>query len=520
MRRIFLFIFFMSVFYTVHSRQIININRNWQFSLNQDISLQSRTTVDVPHTWNYDAVAVRNEYYRGVANYIKDIRIPSDWRGKRVFIRFYGVNSEAHLIVNGHFAGEHKGGYTAFTFEITDYLRYGSSNSLWVRVNNSHQLDVMPINGDFNVYGGIYRDVELIVTEDIGISLLDHGSNGVYVSQSEVTSEYAKIDTEIHISSSASKLTNITISVEIVEPETNSVVASKDARIKVEGSEILNLSLSVDNPKLWNGYRDAYLYDLKVKIKSVDIVKDSLVVPVGLRNYTVTSDKGFFLNGNPYKLHGVLYHGDISGRGTAMTKADIEADFDMMLEMGVNAIRMANYPQDPYLFELCDRYGILVWCEIPLVGQDIRSYNGFIDSPVFKENCKLQLTEMVKQNHNHSSVVFWGIFSNLITRDDRLIPFVRELNRLAKTLDPTRLTSASSNQDGDINFITDVIGWSQYLGWKEGAVADMEKWLDQLTTQWFMLKSGIGEYGSGGSVTHVNDTLRRPYTRERLNPER
>ncbi|MCC8089724.1 MAG: glycoside hydrolase family 2 protein [Rikenellaceae bacterium] len=191
-----------------------------------------------------------------------------------------------------------------------------------------------------------------------------------------------------------------------------------------------------------------------------------------------------------------------------------------MIEMGVTAIRMANYPQDPFLFELCDRYGIVVWCEIPLIGQEFGTYNGFVNSRSFKENCKLQLTETIKQNYNHPSVMFWGLFTNLITRDDDPVTFIKDLNSLVKRLDDTRLTTASSNQDGGINFVTDVIGWSQYLGWREGSVSDVDRWLKQLRAEWFMLKSGIGEYGFGGSVTHINDTLRRPYPRERLNPER
>ncbi|MCC8089723.1 MAG: hypothetical protein LIO79_10785 [Rikenellaceae bacterium] len=326
MKRILLFILCVSAICSGYSLQTVNISRNWQFSLNNDISPQSRVTVDIPHTWNYDAVAVKKEYYRGVANYIKDLRIPAEWRGKRVFIRFKGVNSEANLLVNGRFVGEHKGGFTAFTFELTDYLRYGSSNSFWVRVNNSPQLDVMPVNGDFNMYGGIYRDVELIVTDDINISLSDYGSDGVYIRQSDVDGHSARIDAEIHISTSRKRAGNYTVSVDMVEPETGRFAAGEEVSLNLEGSsEVAMLNFTVNNPKLWDGLRKAYLYDIVVKIKSDGVVKDSVVIPYGIRSFEVTPDKGFALNGRPYKLNGVLYHGDISGRGNAMTHDDIEA---------------------------------------------------------------------------------------------------------------------------------------------------------------------------------------------------
>lgn len=506
----------------LEAREVININRNWDFSFNQDVSARSRTTVDLPHTWNYDAISVRNSYQRGVANYIHSLNARSEWRNKRVYLRFNGVNSEANLFVNGHFAGAHKGGYTAFTFEITSFLRFGNpNNSIWVRVNNSPQLDAMPINGDFNIYGGIHRDVELIIVDPVHIAVSDDGADGVYIKQKKITKESAQVEAVVQLSGPQGNNSNYTVRVEVKEPDSDSIVAFREAKVRVDRNDgVATLPLTVNNPKLWNGLRDAYMYDFKIKVSDDKKIIDSLTVSSGFRFFGVTADKGFTLNGEHYEIHGVTYYGDRAGRGTAMRKRDYDADFDLMLEMGANAVRMTNYPQDKYFFDLCDRYGIIVWSEIPLVGQEMGTYNGFVNSQTFRNNCKAQLAEMVKQNYNHPSVVFWGLFSNLITRDDDPTDFVAELNMYLKSLDNTRLTAASSNQDGSINYITDVIGWSQYFGWKEGQVSDINIWLRQLRSEWSSLKSGIGEYGAGGSVTHVSDTLRRPNPRERLHPER
>ncbi|MCD8186212.1 MAG: hypothetical protein LUD68_07105 [Rikenellaceae bacterium] len=178
-RMLFFLLAVLPILYSAQAREVINLNRNWQFSYTSD--LRSRSTVDLPHTWNYDVMSIRLQYNRGLSNYIKEVDIPQEWSEKRIFIRFYGINNAANLFVNGQYVGEHKGGYTAVTYEITTFLKSGASNNIWVRVNNSPQLDFMPINSDFNIYGGIYRDVELIVVDQAHFALNDFSSDGIYL---------------------------------------------------------------------------------------------------------------------------------------------------------------------------------------------------------------------------------------------------------------------------------------------------------------------------------------------------
>ena len=149
-------------------RQDILLNDGWSFRFSHQVERGSERRVDLPHTWNAkDALSGKLDYKRGIGNYEKKIAVPADWKGKRLFLRFEGANSVANVFVNRRWIGEHRGGYGAFVFEITDRVNYGKENTITVRLNNGERLDVMPLVGDFNFYGGIYRDVHLLVTDDV-----------------------------------------------------------------------------------------------------------------------------------------------------------------------------------------------------------------------------------------------------------------------------------------------------------------------------------------------------------------
>ncbi|MCD8186211.1 MAG: DUF4982 domain-containing protein [Rikenellaceae bacterium] len=320
----------------------------------------------------------------------------------------------------------------------------------------------------------------------------------------------------------ASKNANYTVSLSVIDPQTDAVVASQSSRIKADkGAGSGDIPVTIPQPRLWHGVYDPFLYHFHLELKEGDQLLDSLTIPMGLRYWEIDPESSFTLNGRVYPIHGVTRFEDRSNAGNAYHHRMHEEDFALIREMGANAVRMTHYPHDPYFYRLCDRYGVIVWSEIPFTAPEFGADNGYIAKPSFHENGRQQLTEMILQRYNNTSVLFWGIFSNIQTRgSDDPVPYIRELNQWARTLDPTRQTIASSNQDGAINFVTDAIGWSQYLGWQEGQVSDVNVWLSQLTRNWKELRSCIGEYGAGGSLIHQSDTLRRPDPRERLHPER
>ena len=177
------------------------INQDWSFRFSHQVNASAARRVDLPHTWNaQDALGGKHDYKRGIGNYTKKIFIRPEWQGKRLFLRFEGANCVSNVFVNGKHIGEHRGGYGAFVFEITDKVEYGKENTLLVRVNNGEQLDVMPLVGDFNFYGGIYRDVHLLLTDNLCISPLDYASSGVYLIQQQVTDKQATICARVNLS--------------------------------------------------------------------------------------------------------------------------------------------------------------------------------------------------------------------------------------------------------------------------------------------------------------------------------
>ena len=180
------------------SRECYSLNGDWRFFFADEPDAADADYVTLPHTWNIGAE--EGGYLRTTANYMRDIHIPAEWQGKRLFMRFGGAQSVAELFVNGKYVGEHRGGFTAFTFEITDFVRYGAENHLRVIVSNNQRNDVLPLSSDVDLAGGIYRDVELMVTPENIISPLYYGSEGVLVEQHIVSRDKAEGVVKLYLS--------------------------------------------------------------------------------------------------------------------------------------------------------------------------------------------------------------------------------------------------------------------------------------------------------------------------------
>ena len=494
---------------TLAQRENILINQDWNFRFSHQVDKNSSRRVDLPHTWNaQDALSGKPDYKRGIGNYDKKLFIRSEWKGKRLFLRFEGANCVSNVFINGKQIGEHRGGYGAFIFEITDKVNYGKDNTVLVRVNNGEQLDVMPLVGDFNFYGGIYRDVHLLVTEDIRISPLDYASPGVYLVQQQVDKKQAGILARINLSNGTEHPRQATLKLQVKEGDKVVYQADKNVTVaphtKVQSEE---MSFTLPNPHLWNGTEDPFMYQTVITLMKDGKEIDKVEQPLGLRYYTTDANQGFFLNGKHLPLHGVCRHQEWAEVGNALHPMHHEEDTRLMLEMGVNAIRLAHYPQAAYMYDLMDRNGIVTWAEIPFVGPGGYADKGFVDQPSFRENGKEQLKEMVRQHFNHPSICFWGLFNELKENGDNPLEYIKELNVLAHQEDPTRPTTSASNQGGAINFITDNIAWNRYDGWYGATPATLASWLDKTHQSHPQIKIAISEYGAGASIYHQQDSL-------------
>ena len=496
------------------------LNDNWQFRFGHQVEKSTVARVDLPHTWNaQDALSGRTDYKRGLGHYERRLFVPADWKGQRLYLRFEGANSIADLFVNGRHAGQHRGGYGAFVFEITDFVNYGKANTLRVSVNNAETLDVMPLVGDFNFYGGLYRDVHLVRTGPTCISLLDHGSSGIRLVQDSVSKDYAAIRALVALSNGSDTATQAEVLLRLLDGDREVAAQRLTLTLPPDSSVEGSLPVSLRRPHLWDGRRDPFRYRAEVSLWRNGHEVDRVEQPLGLRYYHIDPERGFFLNGRHLPLRGVCRHQDRSEVGNALRREHHDEDAAIMAEMGANAVRLAHYPQAEYFYDLMDRYGFIVWAEIPFVGPGGYSDEGFVNLLAFRQNGREQLVELIRQHYNHPSIVVWGLFNELSMRGDDPVPYIKELNDLAHREDPTRLTVAASNTDGALNFVTDAMAWNRYDGWYGGTPAGLGQWLDHMHTTHPDLRIAISEYGAGASLYHQQDTLVKTVATSFWHPE-
>ncbi len=366
-------------------------------------------TVSIPHNWGWENAQQGKDYYRGPGWYRRELAVTPE-TGKRYFLRFEAASLVADAYLNGKLLGEHRGGFGAFCFEITTNLSAGGTNLLAVRVDNSKFPDIAPLSGDFSIYGGLYRPVHLIVTGAENFTPLDHGSPGVAWLQTSVSSTQAVLDVTAQISNGTKSKLSLRLVATVLDANGNTV-ASSEQKITLAPSVIAPcfLRVNVPQPHLWNGRKDPYLYKAVVELRSADTLVDSVEQPLGLRFFSVDPDKGFFLNGQPYHLHGVDKHQDRFNKGWAVSEADLDEDISLIKEMGCTVVRCAHYQHSDYFYSLCDKAGILVWAEIPQV-------NEISASPEFEETSRNQLLDLIRQNINHPSIFVWSLFNEIAPR--------------------------------------------------------------------------------------------------------
>ncbi len=481
------------------AREVISINDNWRFYFSTENSADYARTISLPHTWNFDQNGTWSASQKSTANYIREVYTPAEWSQSRVFIKFYGVHSIADIIINGRYVGEHRGGATAFTFEITGYINFGDSNRIHVVVSDSPQSDILPISHEEDYYGGIYRDVEMIVTDKTAISPLYYGSEGVLIEQSNINKQVAEGIARIHLSSTQS--TNCALSLSIYDPQGKVVFNKSVAKAKIGNDPVL-VPFSISTPELWSPESPS-LYRFVASVVDVNS-SDSVEVSSGFRSIEYSEQGAIRINGVATPLHAVTLYHDYPHVGGAASRRDIDNDFEIISELGANAIRSATRPHHQYLYERCNSEGVLAWVDFPMVRAPFLGDISYYPTDRFHAQGRQTLTEIVVQNYNHPSVVMWGLFSMLTPRGDNPIPYLKELNELCKQLDASRPTVAVSDQDGAINMISDLIVWNQSFGWEKGLFSDIDIWSNMLHTKWSSMRSGV-YYGQSGRIDQQSD---------------
>ena len=473
-------------------REITKIMKGWEFTGPDGTT----TTVDLPHTWNArDGQDGGNDYWRGTCIYRTHFAAPQfNTASHQVWIQFDGVNASAHVVLNGSPVCNHDGGYSTFRANITELLR--DENELTVEVDNSKNDRVYPQKADFTFYGGIYRDVSLMVVSKNHFTLDYFGGPGIRITPTVQGTDASVQVTTWHDGEGE-------VSIELLDAAGNTVATGKGP----------DITLTIFNAHLWNGVKDPYLYSCKARLVVNGTVEDETTTRFGVRSFKVDPKKGFFLNGKSYPLHGVSRHQDRRGLGNAITREMHDEDMALIKEIGANTIRLAHYQHDQYFYDLCDEVGMVVWAEIPYISEHM---------PNGRENTISQMKELIIQNYNHPCIVCWGVSNEITisTKDKKdMLDNHRQLNDLCHEMDKTRLTTlACYAMCGPFNrsaHITDMVSWNLYLGWYVPGFILNDLWMGFFHLCFPNRPFGYSEYGAEGMPNlHSTHPHRGDHTEE------
>lgn len=503
------------------------INSGWLFqkgevnAVNGVESPDEWTHVNLPHTWNIaDVQDEERGYYRGPGWYAKVLRVPAEWKDKRVFIHFEGANQEATVFLNGKPLGYHIGGYTAFRFDLTPYLKFGDENLLTVRVTNERKESIPPLSGDFTIYGGIYRNVRLIVTDPVHFDMDNDASDGVFTVVNRVSHETASVSLKGAVLNQSKLGRAVRLEAQIIDHE-QKVVASETVELSMgagEQSNFQTLEMEIKNPNLWSP-DNPYLYCVDVHMTGeYGALLDEITLPLGLRWFEFDAQNRFVLNGEPIKLVGANRHQDLPRKGSALSDEEQRSDYRQIKELGFNFVRLAHYPQAPAVYRACDELGLLVWTENPVVNEITRTEE-------FTSNCLNMQREHIRQTRNHPSVVFYGYMNEILLRPlkwdiakeemDQIgaetLELARKLEALTKAEAPDRKTVMAAHLNEAYNRygladVPDVLGWNLYFGWYNGKKEDFGPFLDDQHQRYPDRPLIISEYGPGTDIRNHSET--------------
>lgn len=471
-------------------RTVTTWTDNWLFAKTdcgpQDAAQQG-SAVALPHTWNAkDGTDGGNDYYRGRCWYARKFDRPALQPGEECWLEFEGVAMSAEVYCNGVKLATHEGGYSTFRVNLTPALQDGD-NLLAVSADNSANDRVYPQKADFTFYGGIYRPVKLLVVPAVHFALGYHGGPGIKVTpQVDLAARSATVTVETWVEGDGAG---------------HSVcftLAGQTQNIPVQDG-CAKAVFTLENVHLWDGVHDPFLYTVIAALDS----GDSVQAQFGCRAIGFDANKGFILNGRPYRLCGAARHQDRAGMGYAITNAEHDEDMALLREMGANTVRLAHYQHAQHFYDLCDRYGMIVWAEIPYITQHL---------PTARENTISQMTELIVQNYNHPSIICWGL-SNEITASggvsDDLVDNHKVLNNLCHELDATRPTTMAHAFMLDANdpfvCLSDIRSYNLYYGWYLGELQQNDEFFDKFHTDHPDAVIGLSEYGADANPAYQSE---------------
>ncbi|QNA83537.1 glycoside hydrolase family 2 protein [Sphingomonas sp. So64.6b] len=491
------------------TRLTVELDAGWRFTrsdvrdaANPELDDGAWDKVTLPHSFNAED-GERPDYYRGPTWYRRPFRIDRIEPGRRLFIQVDGAATSAQLFLNGQRLGRHDGGHAAFRFDLTPALRLGR-NLLAVRVDNAADEAITPLGGDFTVFGGLYRGVSLLETDDIHLDLMDHGGPGVYARLLRFAGNAAHVAVTVRVTNDGTARRDVPLRTRVLDARGH-VIAESQGFVSVEAGATTAETRQVIIPTAhrWDGVRDPYLYRLQVRLGKDG---DAIVIPLGLREIAIDPEKGLLLNGCPYPVRGAnLMASARPGKGTAVTPKEIDEDFRILREMGSTGVRLVHFQHGQEAYDMADRLGLVAWTEVGVNSK-------VADTPAFRANAVRQVRELIAQNYNHPSVALWGIGNEVYAEDPGVARTLEALNATVKAADPSRPTvyaHCCQADDAPKAMITDVIGFNRYFGWyPDQANKTLGGWAAGFHAAHPHRAFAIAEYGAGGSILHQEDPPR------------
>ncbi|WP_379488519.1 glycoside hydrolase family 2 TIM barrel-domain containing protein [Novosphingobium soli] len=528
------------------TRDVHPLLQGWRFHFGNVQADASRADFDdsgwdqvaLPHSWNriggYRTQRGPDSNNRqGHGWYRLAYKAPAVAAGLRQYLDFAAVSKIADVWVNGSHVGTHKGAFGRFRIDVTSVWRPGQVNTVVVRADNSKveagsaTAEVIPLSGDFFVHGGIYRDVALLQLPAASIDPLDHGGPGVYARATEITADRALVEVRTRLRNLGSSAQPLRLVTRVTDAAGKTVAREEQPVQLAPGASEAIGRVTLPKPHLWNGRRDPYLYTVTAELTDTGRVIDRVDQPLGLRTFRFDADKGFFLNGQHVKLHGVSRHQDALGSGWALTPAQHAQDMALIEELGANTVRQAHYQHADQWTELADKAGMVVWAELPYVTTpSLTSDKG---SDALWANAEEQLREQIRQNYNHPSIMMWSVGNEVDSAKGfgqkgappKPLALLQRLNAVAHQEDPDRPTTMADCCEGvgmiqtageKVVGTTDLVGYNRYFGWYYPKPLEMAAQLgaalDKLHADHPALPLSISEYGGGGAVTQHSDDVR------------
>lgn len=452
-------------------RKTVHLKDSWDFSKDQT----QWETVSLPHTWNnIDGQDGGNDYLREKCWYVKELDVPEMKPDCEIWLEITGAASICEVFLGDRKLCTHEGGYSTFRCNLTSAWKAGETK-LTLCVDNRENDYVYPQKADFTFYGGLYREVNIIVVPQQHFALSYAGGSGI------------KVTPCVNLADCSAEVT-LEAWLEGAPDCVQFTLGEKTQTAPVLNGHATSV-FHMENVHLWNGIADPYLYLASATLASGDTVS----VRFGCRTFEMNPQKGFLLNGKEYPLRGVSRHQDRESLGNALSLHEHTEDMELIREIGANTIRLAHYQHAQEFYDLCDEYGMIVWAEIPYITEHM---------PNGRENTLSQMRELIVQCYNHPSIVCWGLSNEIsvhgVTSD--VIENHKVLNALCHQLDATRPTTMAHafmlEQDSPLTKISDIGGYNLYYGWYMGTLEQNDSFFDEYHAQFPDRVIAFSEYGA------------------------